>query len=210
MSVIDISVGIQSGMPVWPGDEGPEVRRMASIASGDEANVSHLSMGLHTGTHVDAPVHFVAGARGVDRMPLDALYGPCVVAHKQGEGHVTAEDIERMRLPEGVRRVLFKTSNSRLWERPRHQFDTGYAALTEDAARYLVSRGIALVGVDYLSIEPYDSPGRPVHHILLGEGIAVVEGLDLSGVEPGEYTLACLPVKIIGVDGAPARAVLIR
>ena len=210
MRLFDISVTVQPGMPTWPGDTLPQIRRTSSIKAGDDANVSEVRMSVHTGTHVDAPVHFLDGARGVERIPVEALYGSCVVAQKLGPGHITAEDVERMRLLEGIERVLFKTPNSRLWERSDQSFESGYAALTEDAARYLLSRRVVLVGIDYLSIEPFEVPGRPVHRLLLSEGVVIVEGLDLRGVEPGEYTLACLPIKVAGADGSPARALLIR
>jgi arylformamidase len=206
--IFDVSVPVRAGMPVWPGDDAPTIRRASSIDEGAEANVSVLSMGVHTGTHIDAPLHFVRGARGVDRVPPEALYGPCVVVERLEGGHITGADVAR--LPEGARRALFKTPNSRLWEDPGHEFDRAYAALTEDAARELVRRDVALVGIDYLSIEPYEAPGHPVHRILLQAGVVIVEGLDLRGVEPGPYTLACLPVKLEGADGSPARALLIR
>lgn len=210
MRVIDITLTVQPDMPVWPGDTVPAVRRTSSIAAGAEANVSEILMSLHTGTHVDAPVHFLEGARAVDRIPPDVLYGPCMVVQKREAGDVTASDLERMRLPADTRRVLVKTPNSRLWDRPDHAFDVGYSALTQDAAAYLISRQVALVGVDYLSVEQYEAPGHPVHRLLLREGVVVVEGLDLRRAEPGPYTLACLPLKIAGADGSPARALLMR
>jgi arylformamidase len=198
MAMIDISVPIREGMVTYPGDPMVKLERAASIADGDVVNLTRMDFGLHSGTHVDAPVHFIEGADGVDRVPLDALIGPCEV--------VAAPDLSResaARAPEGAARVLFKTPNSELWA--RDDFAEEFARLDGEAARLLVERGLRLVGVDYLSIGDEEA-----HNILLGAGVVPVEGLDLRGVEPGSYELICLPLRVVGADGAPARAVLIR
>lgn len=198
MEIIDVSVLIKTGMVTYPGDPGVELERVDSIAAGAPANLSKIDFGLHSGTHVDAPVHFVDTGPGVDELPLDALIGPCEV--------VEVPDLTRdsvVRAPEGAERLLFKTPNSALWE--RDEFAEEFVRLDGPAARLLVGRGVRLVGVDYLSVGDEDA-----HHALLGAGVVAVEGLDLRGVDPGTYELVCLPLRIAGADGAPARAVLIR
>jgi arylformamidase len=207
-TVIDISVPIRSGMPVWAGDPPVVIERMQSIADGAHDNVSRIDFGLHTGTPVDAPLHFIADGAGVDRLPLDALIGPAHVVDATGiDGHLDADVMATLPIPEGADRVLFKTRNSELWERDR--FETDFLGVTEDGARWLVDRGVRLVGIDYLSVAPY---GRsvPTHLVLLEAGIAILEGTDLRGVEPGEYELICAPLRIVDADGAPARALLVR
>ena len=198
MAMIDISVPIREGMVTYPGDPVVKLERVASIAEGDFVNLTRIDFGLHSGTHVDAPFHFIDGADGIDRLPLEALIGPCEV--------VEAPDLSResvSRMPEGTTRVLFKTPNSKLWA--RDDFVEEFARLDGDAARLLVERRVRLVGVDYLSVGDEEA-----HHILLGAGVVPVEGLDLRGVEPGRYDLICLPLRVVGADGGPARAVLIR
>lgn len=198
MEIIDVSVPLREGMVTYPGDPVVKLERAASIAEGSPVNLTRIDFGLHSGTHVDAPVHFLDGAEGIDQVPLDALIGPCEV--------VEAPDLTResvARAPEGVERVLFKTPNSELWA--SDEFAEDFARLDGDGARLLVERGVRLVGVDYLSVGD-----EAAHHALLEAGVVPVEGLDLRGVEPGPYELVCLPLRVVGADGAPARAVLIR
>ena len=192
--IIDISRPIGPDTPVWPGDPPVLIEPVARIEAGDPADVSRLVLGTHTGTHVDPPAHFLPGTGTVDVLPLDVLIGPAVVAHFPG-GPIDRAALESLSLPEGSTRLLLRTGG-----------DTG--ALTPDGARYLVERGVQLVGADTLSLEP-DSRDYPVHRILLGVNVVIVEGLDLSAVAPGSYQLVCLPLRIVGGDGAPARAVLI-
>jgi arylformamidase len=189
-------------MPIYEGDPGVEITPAKSIERGDVANVSRLDMGAHTGTHVDAPVHFIPGAPGASELPLDPFIGPCVVADATGAvGDIDAGFIGGLDLPPAGGRVLLKTPNSRLWERDSFTFD--FVRLNVDGANALIERGVRLVGIDYLSL------GDPaVHMALLERGIGVIEGLDLRQVQPGGYLLVCLPLKIAGSDGAPARAVL--
>jgi arylformamidase len=200
---IDVTVPIHPGMVVYDGDPPVEVTAALSLDRGDPANVSRMALGSHTGTHVDAPAHFVRGGAGVDRLPLDVLLGPAsVLACPPGPiGAATVAGPARR----GERLVL-KTGNSALWR--RETFAADYQALTLDAARTLVEAGVGLVAIDYLSIEPFGAPGHPVHRCLLEAGVVVLEGLDLSGVEAGRYELCCLPLRIRDGDGAPARALL--
>jgi arylformamidase len=204
----DISVPVRPGMVVWEGDSPVTLERFSSIADGADANVSRLDFGVHTGTHIDAPIHFIDGAPAAEALPLDALLGPTAVVDATGvDGHLDAAALAGLDIPEGTTRVIFKTRNSLLWEAPA--FDPTFAGITEDAARRLVERGIRLVGIDYLSIAPKDLP-VPTHRTLLEAGVVVLEGLDLRGVEPGSYELVCLPLRLVGSDGAPCRAVLIE
>jgi arylformamidase len=162
---------------------------------------------VHTGTHVDAPRHFIPGGAGVESLPLAALIGPVRVVSIQHEGAVRVEELERAGL-EGVERVLFRTRNSDQWSDSLFKEDFVY--LDPDAAQWLVDRGVSLVGVDYLSVEAFAAPEPLTHRTLLGAGVVVVEGLDLSEISPGDYFLSCLPLKLAGADGAPARVVLMR
>ena len=194
MGMIDISVTIRAAMPTYPGDPGVAIELAKSMDRGDPANVSRLDLGAHTGTHVDAPRHFLPGGAGADELALELFVGPCVVADA---GRLDAP----VDLPPGTERVLLKTPNSALWD--RDEFAPEFVRLDGGGARALVERGVRCVGIDYLSV------GDPeAHRALLGAGVGVIEGLDLRAVEPGAYFLACLPLKIAGCDGAPARALL--
>ncbi len=209
MKIHDISIPITPAMPTFPGDPPVRVTPEKQITQGDAANVSHLSLGNHTGTHVDPPVHFVPGGKTVDQLDLRALVGPArVVDLTRVERTITASDLARARIPRRTKRVLFKTRNSMLWERAN--FQTDFVALAPDAAQWLIGRGVQLVGIDYLSIEAFDAREPQTHRLLLGAGIVIVEGLNLRAIAPGAYSLVCLPLKIAGGDGAPARAVLIE
>ncbi len=208
MAFIDISVPLRSGMVVWPGERPFEMRRVRSLEQ-DGANVSELCLGSHAGTHVDASAHFVAGGRGVDRLPVDVLNGPADVADLSGvESAISAADLEAAHLPADCQRLLLRTRNSLYWERAADRFHEDYVALSVEAADWVVQRGIRLVGIDYLSIEPYRLPGHPVHRALLGAQVIVLETIDLSRVAAGRYHLSCLPLFIAGADGAPTRAIL--
>jgi arylformamidase len=204
VEIIDISVPIRPGMVVYEGDPEVHLNRALSIADGATANVSRLDFGVHSGTHVDAPVHFIEGGGGAETLPLDVLVGPAHVVDATGVQGVLDEDALRgLALPERAERLIFKTTNSRLWE--RDEFIGEFVRLTGDGARYLVGRGVRLVGLDYLSVGD-----EQAHVVLLRAGVVPLESLDLRGVEAGEYRLVCLPLRIVGSDGAPARAVLIR
>jgi arylformamidase len=202
--ILDVSVPIRTRMPVYPGNAGVTLRRVQSIAEGDVANVTAVDLGAHTGTHVDAPNHFLDGHPGVESVALEPLIGDAVVVDAtQVRKTIDAAAVAAAGVPAGTTRVLFKTRNSRLWE--RDDFSDDFVSLDEAGAGALLAAGVRLVGIDYLSI---GDPGA--HRALLGSGAAVVEGLDLRAVEPGGYRLVCLPLKLVGSDGGPARAVLLR
>jgi arylformamidase len=205
--VIDISVPNRPGMHAYPGDPVPEVTSVRRLADGDACNLSLLTLGSHTGTHVDAPYHFLADGARLGEVPLDRMVGEALVADLRGRD---ALDAAALRTVGDLRHgdiLLCLTDNSARWASPAFRRDFTY--LTEDAADLLVERGARAVGMDYLSIERFGSPDFPVHHRLLGAGVFVIEGLDLTAVVPGRYTLVCLPLKFPELDGAPARAVLL-
>lgn len=205
--VWDVSITDRPDMHVYPGDPTLEQTQIRAIARGDAANLTHLSLGAHTGTHVDAPAHFIDGAPTLEQVPLDRMVGPAHVLDLRGRAAVDAAALRRHEIHAGDI-VLFRTDNSERWEKPGFQTDFTYVTL--DAAEYLVERGVKSIGMDYLSIEQFGSKTFEVHKLLLGHGILVIEGLDLREITPGPYMLSCLPLKLEGVDGAPARAVLMR
>ena len=210
MTIYDISLTISPSLPTWPGDPALELKQIESMDQGAHANVTHISAAVHLGTHVDAPHHFLNDGRTVENLPLDVLTGPCyVVQLPDGVEAITAEMLERMELTFDFKRILFGTSNSHWWKNGETKFQTDFVAITEDGAEWLVKRGVQLVGVDYLSVAPYGD-SVPTHTVLLKAGVVVVEGLNLSQVSRGFYDLYCLPLKIAGSDGAPARAILIQ
>ncbi len=209
MQLIDISVGVSPDLPVWPGDPAIELTPLASMDEGDEANVTKLSAGVHVGTHVDAPRHFIAGGRGVDELPLDVLIGRALVVELPAADVISEEALDGAGIPEGIDRLLFKTRNSNLWATSPDVFRKDFVAVDEGGAAWLVDHGVRLVGVDYLSVAPWGK-AVPTHQRLLGADVVIVEGLNLSAAEPGSYQLYCLPVKLLGCDGAPARALLGR
>jgi arylformamidase len=207
--IIDISVPLKTEMPVWPGSKGFKLYRTMNLEAGDEANVSQLDTDVHIGTHVDAPCHFLQEATAVEDLSLDILMGPAYVAHLPEVKAVTAANLEALNLPPKATRLLLHTTNSQLWANNVTEFNKDFVALTADASQWLADKGIRLIGVDYLSVQRYyDS--TLTHEILLEAGIIILEGLNLTNVAPGMYRLICLPIKLVGSDGAPARAVLIK
>lgn len=204
--IIDISVEIRNGMPFYPGDPGAAIEPVHSIDGGAVANIAELRLGSHAGTHIDAPRHFLPDGATVDRLPLDVLIGPARVLDLTAADGLISRDQLVAAGVDGADRVLLKTTNSALWRLPEFQRD--YIALAEDAAALLVDSGVRLVGIDYLSIERFKPEVYQVHQTLLGAGVIVLEGIDLTGVAAGDYRLACLPLKVRDGDGAPARAVL--
>jgi arylformamidase len=207
LRVHDISVPIGPGLPTWPGSVGYRLIQAMSLAGGGTANVTRLDMDVHTGTHVEAPLHFLADGAALDTVALERFVGPAVVAAVDGP-EVTAESLAALPLPKRVERLLLKTRNSGSWP-TSGRFDPSYAALTADAASWLVERGVQLVGVDYLSVQRYSDDGE-THRILMRADVLIVEGLNLVDVEPGEYTLICLPLRLVGTEAAPVRAVLLE
>lgn len=208
MRTYDITLTISSELPTWPGDPRVELERVRKIEEGSNANVSRVEMGVHTGTHVDAPFHFLQDGITVDKLDLSLLAGRAYVLHLPDVDVITASVLEAAQIPPRTRRVLFKTRNSDYWSRGDSEFQTDFVGLSEDGAEYLVRRGVKLVGIDYLSVAPYKQ-SRPTHEKLLSAGVVIVEGLDLSEVSQGRYTIYCLPLKLANSDGAPARAILI-
>jgi arylformamidase len=208
MKIYDITVPISSEVPIYKGDPEASVQSFKAIANGDSANVSRLSFGAHTGTHVDAPNHFIEGARRVDALDLNKLIGDCRVI--EIDSNVVAIEPQHVGNIDGVERVLLKTRNSAFWSEPEKGFRADFTYLTPDTARMLVAHGICLVGIDYLSIEKSGSPGHPVHVTLLEREVVILEGLDLRNVPAGDYELICLPLKYTGStgDGSPARTIL--
>jgi arylformamidase len=209
MKIFDVSLPISPGMIVWPGDPPVVLERVSSMDAGAHDNVSRLACGVHTGTHVDAPHHFLNDGRTVDTLSLEVLVGPVQVVQIPDEvGLITAGLLEKTAVQPGTLRLLLKTRNSRLWKRSVKEFDRGYVGLSVDAAEWIVGAGVKLVGIDYLSVAPFNQ-SIPAHTALLKPGIVILEGLDLNAVSPGFYTLYCLPLNLVGSDGAPARVILV-
>jgi arylformamidase len=197
-------------LPTWPGDPPIEIKRVEKIEEGADANVTKLNMSVHVGTHVDAPYHFLSeGAETVDQLPLDILHGRAYVLNLDNDiDFITSSVLENSGLPTRIKRLLIKTRNSNSWARNEKQFNRNFVAVSEDGARFLIERGIKLVGVDYLSVAPFKNVA-PTHKILLSAGVIIVEGINLHNVPQGRYNFFCLPLKIKGADGAPARAILV-
>ena len=210
MRIHDISIPLHERTVVWPGDPAVELAPLTSLEAGDGAAVSRLGLGTHTGTHVDAPAHVLLGATAVDDIPLRAIVGPAHVIYLPHPTHIGAEDLAALELPHPCRRVLLRTANSDQGLCGRGAFRSDFCALLPSAARWLVARNLCCVGIDAPSVDPFEAKAGPVHRLLLAKGIAVIEGLDLSRITPGCYQLVCLPLKVVGADGAPARAILIE
>jgi len=203
---IDISVPLHTGMAYWPDNPPVLIERMEDIDRGDTANVSKLSMGAHTGTHMDAPVHFFPDGKGIDTMPLTAAIGLARVIEIQDSESIKPDELRTHQLQRGER-ILFKTRNStRCWQ--TDDFVKDFVYISHEAAQYLAAQLVQTVGVDYLSVGGFFKDGVETHRALLSAGIWIIEGLNLSSVEPGTYELICLPLRITGSDGAPARAIL--
>ena len=207
MRIYDVTVAVSEGVPIYQGDPRVLVESVKRIADGDNANVSNLCFGAHTGTHVDAPNHFIEGTRRLEDLDLEKLVGHCRVVELDNSvmaiepSHLAGLDAER---------VLFKTRNSAFWSEPEKGFRTDFTYITPDAARVLASSGVKLVGIDYLSVEKFGSEDFGTHITLLEKEIVILEGLDLREVPAGEYEMFCLPLKYSGGtgDGAPARTIL--
>jgi arylformamidase len=210
MQIYDVSVPLSSTTPTYPGDPGIEIKQWRTLASGDAANVSLINFGLHSGTHVDAPAHFIEGGTKIESLPLESLIGEAEVVEVANDIRVIDESFVVANCSGGSRRILFKTRNSAFWNNSQDGFREDYTYIEPAAARRLAESGIKLVGIDYLSVEQFKSDHFATHHALLSRGIVIVEGLDLRAVPSGFYELICLPLKIAGGsgDGAPARVVL--
>jgi arylformamidase len=210
MRLYDISVPLSSKTPTYPGDPKIEIEQWSGLEKGDAANVSMLHLGAHSGTHVDAPAHFIVGASRVESLPLDVLIGEAEVIAVPKELDVIDEAFVSTNVKPRTKRVLFKTRNSTYWQNNLTEFQFHYTSISHQAASLLAQLEIKLVGIDYLSIEKFKSEKHETHLNLLSKGVVILEGLDLSDVSPGLYELICLPLRIAGGDGdgAPARAVL--
>lgn len=209
MPIYDVTVPLSNELPTYPGDPGIEIRDWITLANGDPANVSVLNFGAHTGTHVDAPAHFIEGAKKVESLELDVLIGEAEVIAVPEDHRVIDEEFVTANCPPGTRRILFKTRNSEFWNEPTPQFHTDFTYLDLRAAQVLVERGVKLIGIDYLSIEKFESDNE-THRALLSRGVVILEGLNLGEVPAGSYELICLPLRLRSDkgDGAPARVVL--
>ena len=203
---IDVSVPLRSGMVHWPDNPPVQIERALSIEHGDAANVSEISMGAHTGTHMDGPIHFVQAGKGLDEMPLTATIGRARVIAIEDPESIKPEELRPYQLQRGER-ILFKTRNSaRCWQ--TDDFVKDFVYISQEAARYLAAQQVQTVGVDYLSVGGFYKDGVETHHALLEAGVWIIEGLDLSHVQPGIVELICLPLNLERSDGAPARAIL--
>jgi arylformamidase len=208
--IYDISLPVSPKLPVWPGDPPVWMERVQRIEDGEAANVTALRFGAHTGTHMDAPYHFLADGRTIDQIDPAELIGPAQVVRVGDEtGLITAEVLDGLRIDLSIPKILFKTRNSQLWARGAEPFDTAYVGIDGGAAEKLVKMGARLIGVDYLSVAPYENQ-ITTHRILLGARVILLEGLNLFGIDPGAYELIALPLKLRGADGAPTRAILMR
>lgn len=208
MPIYDITVPISARTPIYKGDPGVEISSFKSMKDGATANVSQISLGVHTATHVDAPNHFIDGAKRVHELDPEKLVGSCRIIAVADD--VVAIEPKHVGDIDGVKRVLFKTRNSEFWSTPEDGFRTDFTYIVPETAKMLADAGVVLVGIDYLSIEKSGSPGHPVHVTLLKKEIVILEGLDLRNIEPGDYELICLPLKYDGAtgDGSPARTFL--
>lgn len=209
-TIHDVTLTFTPDIPTFPNTPVPTLERLRSMDDGAVNNLSRLDTHVHFATHVDAPRHFVADGYGMDMVPLETLLGPCLVVDFPDHDEITPADLEARAIPPGTKRLILKTRNSKLWDDYGQGFRTDYVALTPAAADWVIARAIRLIGIDYLSIERFQEPGRVTHRALLGAEVVIVEGLDLRAVAPGPYELICMPLKLKGCDGAPARVALIE
>lgn len=210
MQIYDVTVTIDATTPIYRGDPGVDVKYFKSIAAGSTANVTEISLGVHTATHIDAPNHFIDGAKRIHEIDPAKLIGPCRVIEVASD--VIEIEPEHVGNIDGVERVLFKTRNSDFWSTPEEGFRKDFTYITPATAEILVASGVVLVGIDYLSIEKSGGETKPVHTTLLGNEVVILEGVDLRAIEPGDYDLICAPLKYDGGggDGSPARTFLTR
>jgi arylformamidase len=207
---IDVTVPLKEGMAIWPGDITIKIERRRSMERGDAANNSAISLGVHTGTHMDAPKHFIKDGRSIDKLPLETSVGPARVIEIKDKISIKPEELKQHNIKKGER-ILFKTVNSpRCWQ--TDAFVNDFVFVTRDAAQFLVDAGVILVGVDYLSVgsplDPEKALRPDTHQILLGAGLYLIEGLNLTAVKAGDYNLICLPLKLMDAEGSPVRAIL--
>ena len=206
--IIDISLSLKEGIPIWPNSVGIRLAKTLSFEKGDSVNVSRLDIDVHTGTHIENSLHFIKHGDSIDEISLEKLVGPVTVVDLPKVKAITADVLERLALSKGITRLLFKTRNSDFWHHGENKFQKDYVGLTSDGARWLAQYGVELVGNDYLSVAKYEESTQ-VHRILLKNKIIILEGLNLYGVAPGSYQLVCLPLKLNSAEAAPARAILL-
>lgn len=210
MKIFDITIPLSNQTPVWEGDKEVSITRESLISEGEDFNVSHLSLGAHAGTHIDAPFHAFTDGDTVDRIPLEKLVGSVqVIEIEKNIDLITADVLTRCQLEKGLKRILFKTRNSQYWKEEPYRFSEDYVGLDSSAASFLVALGIQFAGIDWFSISTMQDMIKP-HEILLGAGVVILENVNLLNVEPGFYDLYCLPLKLVGTDGAPVRVILTR
>lgn len=213
MEIFDISLPITNDMVVWPGDPPVKLTRLSEIIKGEESNISHLQFCVHTGTHIDAPKHYIDEGKTTDLIPLEKLIGEALVIHVDPDVDVISEEVLRSHLKNDdikkAKRILFHTRNSDEWSSKSNKFNENFVAIDTSGAKYLTELGMDLIGIDYLSVAPFDDTLDP-HQIFLLNEVVLLEGINLSNIEEGFYQLYCLPLKIPNCDGAPARTILIR
>jgi arylformamidase len=206
--IIDVSVELNENMVLWEGDGSLKARQVMKLANGDPYNLTRLYMSVHQGTHIDAPLHFIVDGESTDQFSLSAMVGPTQVVQVDPRiDLITAEVIQKLGVHPTTKRLLFRTRNSDYWKRGERKFHKDFCGVTSDGARHLVNLGLVLVGIDYLSISPISDLEEP-HRILMRKGVVILETLNLAGVEPGFYDLFCLPLKLVGTEGSPARVIL--
>lgn len=204
---IDITLPISPSMPVWPGSLAIGFDRVSDLHNGDEHTETDIHMSAHTGTHIDAPSHYIRDGKHLSEFPMDKMIGPALVVEILDVDVITESDLANLNIPADTNRLLIKTRNSSLWANPNHEFTSEFVALDKSAAQWLVDFGLDVIGVDYLSIQPFEH-GPETHQIILGAEIIAIEGLNLSAVAPGNYELLCLPLRLVDTEAAPARVLL--
>lgn len=196
-------------MVCWPGSSGFRLIQTSEMKKGDVANGSRMDTDVHIGTHIDAPSHSIVDGDTIDKLEIDIFIGPAYVLYLPDVAEITASILEKSKIPKNIRRLLFHTKNSQIWAANDNEFKKDFVALTKGAAEWIVSNEIRLVGIDYLSIQQFGE-SMDTHNIMLKKNVVIVEGLNLHGVDEGVYDLICLPLRIVGAEGSPARAVLRR
>lgn len=208
MPIYDISLPISDSLVIWPKDPPVRITQPRHFDMGDHAIVSHIEMSAHAGTHLDAPAHFLRDGATLDDLDLELLVGPALLVDAGDARSLTSETLAHLGIPRDTDRLLLRTRNSDLWAEGSIGFHEDFVAITEDGAQWLIERGVRVVGIDYLSVAPYGDTG-PTHRALLRAGVIPIEGLNLNGIQPGTYQFVCLPLRLAGAEGAPARAILI-
>jgi arylformamidase len=207
--IIDITVEISENMVVWEGDPGVKIRQLLKMKNGDPYNLTRIDLGVHNGSHVDAPLHFINEGMSIDHFPLSQMVGPVqVIEIHESVDLITADVLINAGIHSETKRLLIKTKNSNFWKRSDAIFQKDYCGVTSDGAQFLANLDLQLVGIDYLSISPLCDLEEP-HRILMRKGMIILETVNLTAVDPGFYDLYCLPLKLVGCEGAPARVILI-